>query len=267
MKKLIFILFLFLIGCSISQPVQESSPVVGGAISSTQSDSYAKTSKSTPISTVEQQRQGLGTAWGETRHSDITKTSFVRASNSPLTQGMLYYNDYIGIQKMTGGSTPYNNELIKLPTGHLSFGLMDSQGNILPNITINNQNYVAGNINSRYVIFVQNYTPARVEVVLSVDGLDVMDGKAASLVKRGYLIDPFGQLKVDGFRQSDNTVAAFRFSSVPQSYAQQKHGDARNVGVIGIAAFEEQGTNWQQLEEVQRRKQANPFPNGYATPP
>lgn len=262
MKKLYFLIFLFLIGCSMSRPaIQETapSPTVGSAA--------VPPSAESPV-TKSQTRHGLGTAWGETRYSDITKTPFVRASNSPLTQGMLYYNDYIGIQKMTGGSTPYNNELIKLPTGHLSFALMDSQGNILPNITINNQNYVAGNINSRYVIFVQNYMSARVEIVLSVDGLDVMDGKTASLAKRGYLIEPFGQLKVDGFRQSDNTVAAFRFSSVPQSYAQQKHGDARNVGVIGIAAFEEQGTNWQHLEEVQRRKQANPFPNNnYATPP
>ncbi len=265
-RKLSLLLFLFLIGCSkvpVLPAIQETAPAptVSGSVSSSQSDGYAPAVKP-------ELRHGLGTAWGETRSSDITRTQFVRSSSSPLTQGMLYYNDYAGVQRMAGGLTPQYTGLIKLPTGHLSFGLIDEQGNNLPGVAIGNQTYVAGNINSRYMILVQNHTDARLEVVLSVDGLDVMDGKPASLSKRGYLINRFGGLKIDGFRQSDNTVAAFRFSSVPQSYAQQKHGDARNVGVIGIAAFEEQGTNWQQLEEVQRRNQANPFPNnGYATPP
>ncbi len=254
-RKLYFILFLFLIGCSGSSPIQEISPApkIGSAIPSTQ---------------TEQQRKGLGTAWGETRHSDITKSPFIRASNSPLIQSAIYYNDSTGIRNMIGNQAPYKNQLINLEGNYLSMGLVNENNAILTHASISNRHYVMGELNSRYSILLQNQSAARLEVVLSVDGLDVMDGKPASLSKRGYLIDPFGSLKVDGFRQSDNTVAAFRFSSVPQSYTQQKYGDARNVGVIGIAAFEERGTNWQQLEEVQRRKQANPFPNnGYATPP
>ena len=61
--------------------------------------------------------------------------------------------------------------------------------------------------------------------------------------KRGYLVDPHGELEIDGFRQSMETVAAFRFGSVRGSYADQKHGDTRNVGVIGVALFNERGTN------------------------
>lgn len=262
MKKLIFILFLFLMGCSISRPaIQETapSPTVGSAA--------PKVEKATPIANAET-RHGLGTAWGETRYSDITRTHFVRASNSPLIQSAIYYNDLAGIRNMTGNRIPYTNQLINLGGNYLSAGLVCDNGDILPHISVDDRHYAAGKINDRYSILLQNHSAVRLEVVLSVDGLDVMDGKPASLSKRGYLVNPFSTLKIDGFRQSDNTVAAFRFSSVPQSYAQQKHGDARNVGVIGIAAFEERGTNWQQLEEVQRRKQANPFPNnGYATPP
>jgi hypothetical protein len=105
--------------------------------------------------------------------------------------------------------------------------------------------------------------------VLSVDGLDVLDGKAASFAKRGYLIDPRGEVEVDGFRQSTETVAAFRFGSVRGSYAALKTGDSRNVGVIGVAIFNERGTNpfpWD-ANEVQRRHDANPFPGQFATPP
>jgi hypothetical protein len=60
---------------------------------------------------------------------------------------------------------------------------------------------------------VRNESDARVEVVLSVDGLDVIDGRSASYRKRGYIIPPRGRINVDGFRQSMSEVAAFRFGS------------------------------------------------------
>lgn len=67
----------------------------------------------------------------------------------------------------------------------------------------------------------------RLEVVLSVDGLDVLDGGPASFRKRGYVVPSHGQISVDGFRQSTDAVAAFRFSSVRESYANQKYGETR----------------------------------------
>jgi hypothetical protein len=64
-------------------------------------------------------------------------------------------------------------------------------------------------------------------------------------------------------------VAAFRFGSVKSSYAEQKHGDSRNVGVIGVALFNEQGTNpssWP-IGDSGQRLNADPFPGRFATPP
>jgi hypothetical protein len=90
----------------------------------------------------------------------------------------------------------------------------------------------------RYTIRVSNPTARRVEAVISVDGLDVIDGRTADLRKRGYVVPPYGELRVDGFRVSTQQVATFRFSSVANSYAGRK-GQARNVGVIGVAFFDE----------------------------
>lgn len=50
---------------------------------------------------------------------------------------------------------------------------------------------------------------------------------------------PSVTLRVPGFRTSTDTVAAFRFSSVAQSYASLKQANTRNVGVIGLAIFTE----------------------------
>ena len=99
--------------------------------------------------------------------------------------------------------------------------------------------YVMGTNGDRYSIRVRNRTGRRVEVVASVDGLDVVDGRKADYVnKRGYVLGPWQTFDIEGFRLDMNRVAAFRFSAVSDSYAA-KQGDDRNVGVIGVAFFEE----------------------------
>jgi hypothetical protein len=95
----------------------------------------------------------------------------------------------------------------------------------------------------RYLLRVHNASNRRVEVVVSVDGRDVVDGRPASLEKRGYLVLPHSDLAIDGFRLPQESVAAFRFSSVSRSYAARM-GDDRDVGVIGVAIFVEEPRRW-----------------------
>jgi hypothetical protein len=124
---------------------------------------------------------------------------------------------------------------------------------------------VVGEAGRRYNLRISNQTAGRFEVVASVDGLDVIDGKTATPGKRGYILNPNSTLTIDGFRTSDESVAAFRFAAVRDSYAART-GDDRNVGVIGFAFFAERGSRWT-TDEVARRESADPFPGRYATPP
>jgi len=122
---------------------------------------------------------------------------------------------------------PYNVEVV------------DAAGRAFPLYSHRGQLYLQGDRGRRYKIRVSNPTPHRVEAVVSVDGLDVIDGKSANYrSKRGYIIAPYGHVDIDGWRTSQEHVAAFRFSPVSQSYAGLK-GKARNVGVIGVAFFSE----------------------------
>jgi hypothetical protein len=111
-------------------------------------------------------------------------------------------------------------------------------GETLPTYAHKDRFYVQGAAGERYTIRVTNPTPNRVEAVVSVDGLDVIDGESGDLRKRGYVVPPYGDVRIEGFRTSHQDVATFRFSSVNDSYAGQK-GKARNVGVIAVAIFEE----------------------------
>lgn len=112
-------------------------------------------------------------------------------------------------------------------------------GDALPTYALKDRFYVQGEAGERYIIKVTNPTAKRVEAVVTVDGLDVIDGESGDLRKRGYVVPPYGEVRVEGFRTSQSDVATFRFSSVDGSYAGKK-GKARNVGVIAVAIFEEQ---------------------------
>ena len=218
----------------------------------------------------EESRPGLATQWGETRTSQVHSASFTRGNPDNPIVTSIYYNNREGIRAMVGSLayqqiTPKSFPLVGnfFSPGEIAWGIQNEAGQLLEGLSVNDNNYVIGEVGRRYAIVIHNYTDRRIEVVLSVDGLDVLDGKPAAFTKPGYLIAPYSSLEVDGFRQSMETVAAFRFGSVSQSYANKKYGDTRNVGVIGLALFYEYLPN----DEINRRHSADPFPNRFATPP
>jgi hypothetical protein len=251
--------------------ISADAPPPPPAAEASRGDFSAKQADKAP-SAAPSDRPGLGTEWGETRNSHISTVPFVRAdSTNPIATAALFYNDAQGAKAMSGqtGFRRWSGGGFNVANGLATIGLKDASSNWLSGFVAGDRNFTVGEAGNRYVIVVHNNTNNRLEIVLSVDGLDVLDGKAASFSKRGYLVDPQGDVEVDGFRQSTDTVAAFRFGSVRDSYAAQKTGDARNVGVIGLAIFHERGTNpvpWNN-GEVQRRNDANPFPGQFATPP
>lgn len=219
---------------------------------------------------------GLATTFGERRHSRVSSAPFVRANRtSAFALGKLFYNDPAGIAAMSDSHPGSRTQMRHFPVGvgHVEFGLRDGGGHFLTGFKTGGKNYIAGVSGRRYTIVVKNHSPGRIEAVVSVDGLDVIDGKPASLKKRGYLIEGFGDLEIEGFRTSTTEVAAFRFGSVAKSYANRKHGETRNVGVIGVALFHERGDNprnWgspRTHQDVTKRHGADPFPQSFASPP
>lgn len=121
----------------------------------------------------------------------------------------------------------------------VSVSLQSADGHGLTAVRHRGQTFVAGERGDRYEIVVTNNTASRVEVVVSVDGRDVVSGKLGDFTKnRGYVLDPFDSVVIDGFRTSLEQVAAFRFSDVEASYTARK-GTPQHAGVIGVAVFHE----------------------------
>jgi hypothetical protein len=211
-------------------------------------------------------RPGLGTSYGEQHFSQITTAPFVRGATQPDVLLSLWYNDADGIRQAQNSFGSGFDQFSQASTsdGVFVVSVVDEYGYGMSSAQVGDKRYVVGQPGQRYKLTVQNNSQYRYEVVTSVDGLDVIDGDTASFVKRGYILDPWSSITVDGWRTGDDTVAAFRFSGMEDSYADRK-GDGRNIGVVGFAFFHERGgVPWQ---ELQRRDNADPFPNRYATPP
>ena len=105
------------------------------------------------------------------------------------------------------------------------------------------ETHILGHSGERYVLRVHNRSARRVEAVVSVDGLDVIDGKPGDYTrKRGYLVPAYGSVDIDGWRVSEREAAAFRFGAIEESYAART-GKPRNIGVIGVAIFPERRLN------------------------
>lgn len=219
-----------------------------------------------PKEEAEKSRPGLGTSWGESLASNVSTTTFVREDgDSPFSTASFFYNDEQGVSAMTRGRfVDWSDSVTKMGPG-IVVSITDPSGHPLPAARVDGRIHAVGRDGDRYVIRIDNRTDARVEAVATVDGLDVIDGDDGSLSKRGYIIAPYGSLDIEGFRDSENSVRAFRFGATNDSYASRT-GRGRNVGVIGVAIFEERGSRWT-AEEVHRRETADPFPNRFAAPP
>lgn len=217
--------------------------------------------RSAQKSRIAEERPGLATGWGKEKSSQLNEVGFVRASSKPAGIDSIYYNDKDGIKAMSRVPSS-TNPMQQAAGGLVEWGIKGGIG-FLPAYKEwgYGRRMVAGEKNGAYAIVVKNRSKSSLEIVSSVDGLDVMDGKTASFGKRGYIVGPGKTLTIDGFRTSMSSVASFKFSGVSNSYANMRHGDTRNVGVIGIAVFTQKGVDpWTWMPgEIQQRGSARAF--------
>lgn len=114
-----------------------------------------------------------------------------------------------------------------------------ASGTVLPVYEHHGRSYVAGEPGHEYEIRVHSTNPQRMLAVTSVDGVNVVTGKTASPDQSGYVLDPYGFVRIEGWRKNMTRTAAFYFTRLSDSYAART-GRPDNVGVIGVALFSEQ---------------------------
>lgn len=126
----------------------------------------------------------------------------------------------------------------EVPGRLVDVSILDQWGQPYPVVYSSGKYYLAGEMGRPYVVRLNNRSAGRVLAVVSVDGVNVVTGQTASPDQTGYVLPAYGQTDIQGWRKSMGAVASFEFSRQAMSYASRT-GRPANVGVIGVAVFEE----------------------------
>lgn len=112
-------------------------------------------------------------------------------------------------------------------------------GRELPLYSYEGELWVAGRPGANYAVRIRSLEERRILAVVSVDGVNAVNGKtASSRADNGYVLGAADSYDVTGWRKSNDSVAAFYFSQSDMSYASRT-GRPNDVGVIGVALYRE----------------------------
>lgn len=115
-----------------------------------------------------------------------------------------------------------------------------SDGRVLRNVHHNGQLFVEAPKKGKYSIRLHNDSPRQRMAVVSVDGVNVINGEDAGFEGSGYVMRPWETLEIPGWRRDDKKVAGFEFrKNGGATYAEQTGRGTSNNGIIGVAVFDE----------------------------
>ncbi|HKA24583.1 MAG TPA: hypothetical protein VKF80_06365 [Candidatus Eisenbacteria bacterium] len=112
--------------------------------------------------------------------------------------------------------------------------------------------YVEARQGARYTVQVRNTSPERVAFVISVDGLNAINGVRSQLssTEPMYVLDPYQSTTIKGWRRSLDKVAQFVFVDEERSYASRTDQANGDLGWIRVAAFRERHDQWEDEGQI-----------------
>lgn len=91
-----------------------------------------------------------------------------------------------------------------------------------------------------YRIRIKNGTDRRIDLVIAVDGRNILTGKKSYLTSREsmYVLNPHKSSEYDGWRTGSDQINMFYFTGMSDSYAAARN-DVSAIGVIAVAVYPE----------------------------
>lgn len=92
-----------------------------------------------------------------------------------------------------------------------------------------------------FAIHFSNDSNKPIQVLLSVDGTNVLTGEPASrnISDRMFFVGPYTNLRLEAWPEDNRQGRQFVFGDDRLGVAKNTHGDTRGVGIIAAAVFEE----------------------------
>ena len=119
--------------------------------------------------------------------------------------------------------------------------------------------YLEARRGENYTIVIKNNTGDRIGVVIAVDGRNIISGKTSYLRnnEQMYIVNPYGKVKMEGWRTDLSTVNRFYFTDEADSYAVRTFGDSSAMGVIAAAVYREKVRPRKQYRQHSKREGFN----------
>ena len=117
------------------------------------------------------------------------------------------------------------------------------------------RSYVVARDDERYRIRVRNRSNARIGLVITVDGRNIISGSKSYLrsQERMYILGPYETAEYEGWRTGRNRVNRFYFKGMSDSYAAS-WGDYSAMGVIAVAAYKSHHRNMFRYKDEQKKR-------------
>lgn len=113
-----------------------------------------------------------------------------------------------------------------------------------------------------YSLLLHNNSNRRVGVLIAVDGLNVISGERSGLSRNEamYVLDPYEETTINGWRTSLDEVRRFVFVDEEHSYAERTNQANGDLGWIRVLAFREQISPWDQIRKY--KEESRPYGGG-----
>ena len=117
----------------------------------------------------------------------------------------------------------------------------DFNGKTLKKFYVDGIDTIGAYGDENFSIVFKNNTHQKIQVVISLDGTNILTGKLATTEasKDMWVVNGYGTLKLDAFPETNNGGAGFVFTSANNSVATHTHGDMSSRGIIAAAVFVE----------------------------
>lgn len=196
----------------------------------------------------------------------VTQATWVRQVEArPQLVMRCYYGPAEGVKQMIEElqdvARPVRG-VTRLGNGAVALGFQNERGRWLRAFECGGMLLVEGAEGQPYRLVVENKTDVILEVLPSVDGLDLQSGTALELKQRGRMMPPRGKTVFDAISGADGKAAPLKFRAVKGTQALYQISSTGTLGAVQLAVFLGQGTDtFDARPPLARRNRARSFPD------
>jgi hypothetical protein len=157
--------------------------------------------------------------------------------------------------------------LSRFGNGAVAVGFKDERGRWMPAVECGGVLLVEGTEGQAFQLVVENKTDVILELLPSVDGLELETGAPLALTSRGRLVPPRGKVSFGQIQGAEGKAELLRFRAVSGPQALYQISTTGTLGAVQVAVFVGAGSDtFDARPPLARRNRTRTFPQTHHEP-